>query len=50
MSSPVNRVARPVASVSRTPDANDTLDRTTDCTGAVSARTFAEIELCDAAY
>lgn len=29
---------------------DDTLDRTTDCTGAVSAKTWAEISSCDAAY
>lgn len=29
---------------------DDTVDRTTDCTGAVPDMTFAEIQLCDAAY
>ena len=29
---------------------DDTLDRTTDCTGTVSARTWAALSACDAAY
>ena len=29
---------------------DDRLDRTTDCTGTVASRTWAEIEPCDAAY
>ncbi len=29
---------------------DDTMDRTTDCTGRVVAKTYAEIQACDAAY